>query len=1132
MIPISERQGGDRVQGDRGRTRRTGQLRAALFGLALASCSIEPIGGDAGKGGAGIQITPIERFGTIGVEGGAVSPSSRVYTVSNNGELVLEWAASTQAAWLMVDPGGGSLEPGQSQDLLVQIEANSASGLAAGLWSSTIQVTDLSSGSSELVEVRLTLHSPGRLTVTPATEFDVTGPVGGPFEPSSATYTVRNDGQSEALWEVDTETTWLTIVGAPLGGVLAPGESAPVLVQIDEPVAANLDPGVHPCVIRFFNLSTEIETLVDASVSVENVGDFKVLPFEGYELSGQEGGPFAAAEQTYRLRNDALVALDWSVEASQPWVLFVGPVTGNLAPGEEIELTVQPDLGLVELFDAGEYSATMTFEDVTSSEQWTLPVDLLVTVPGQLELSTPGPPSIAGPQGGPFTPTAQTYSLMNSGGTTLDWVAEIDVPWLTIQGPQGGAALPAIGFEVQVSVVAALAMALPAGVHNAIVRFRDATNLLAIERPVVLTVTSAPALIVLPASAIDFGGEEGGPFLPGEVLLEVRNNGSVQASWVASSLSSWLELPPGLGGVLAPGASATFPVSIGQTGDQLAIGSHEASIEFTVVGSLEPFHECAVRLTVDPDHDESGWTIFTPSVDTRQIYVSASLGSDSNSGLSEALPVRSLEAGRALLRDGYPDWMLLKRGDTWNNSSLSSWRLSGRSANEPMLVGAYGSESLARPLVLTPADGSFITTHSSTPMRFVTFVSLQSRPTSRSLDGGGNGVGLVHENFSNIHFEDLYVSGFGDNVQLRGPSNHQGGLGTAISLYRCVIVDSYRSPSHGQGMLAVSIDGLSVRECIIDHNGWNLGLGVMPTGFKRNVYIQSDCENMDFSRNHCHRSSSDGIQARAGGIVNRNLMVGNPKGFAFGHRNGGQSKVGGATGEARQNAILDSFDLPGSNGGFGISVGNINSGGCVVEDNIIARGGSTAAVGYGLMLTSVNNGYGNEPIENLLVCANVIYATDRPLYINGVPGVNLTNVRIEQNALESSAMGVANGRAGDMLGHTPTTPVDLFFEGNRYSSTRPPHQWFRVGSADVSFQSWSTMHGEQGGTSGGGSWPDPNRTVEGYLDHIEGSTGSTAEDFFARLRLQRKGQWNSDLATTPVINYIRAGFGLTPFEDL
>src|SRR5690606_15193168 len=108
----------------------------------------------------------------------------------------------------------------------------------------------------------------------------------------------------------------------------------------------------------------------------------------------------------YRLRNDGLVALAWSVEASQPWVLFLGPITGNLAPGEEVELTVQPDLGLVELFDAGEYSAVMTFEDLTSSEQWTLPVDLVVTVPGQLELSTPGPLNIAGLQGGPFTPTA------------------------------------------------------------------------------------------------------------------------------------------------------------------------------------------------------------------------------------------------------------------------------------------------------------------------------------------------------------------------------------------------------------------------------------------------------------------------------------------------------------------------------------------------------------------------------------------------------------------------------------------------------------------------------------------------------------------------------------------------------
>ena len=59
----------------------------------------------------------------------------------------------------------------------------------------------------------------------------------------------------------------------------------------------------------------------------------------------------------------------------------------------------------------------------------------------------------------------------------------------------------------------------------------------------------------------------------------------------------------------------------------------------------------------------SGWTNLAPSSDSRIIYVSSVLGADTNSGLSEASPKRTLAAAVSLLRDGYPDWLLLRRGD-------------------------------------------------------------------------------------------------------------------------------------------------------------------------------------------------------------------------------------------------------------------------------------------------------------------------------------------------------------------------------------------------------------------------------------------------------------------------------------
>src|SRR5687768_17006668 len=84
--------------------------------------------------------------------------------------------------------------------------------------------------------------------------------------------------------------------------------------------------------------------------------------------------------------------------------------------------------------------------------------------------------------------------------------------------------------------------------------------------------------------------------------------------------------------------------------------------------------------------DEQGWTTITPSEDSRTIFVSSSLGDDDYSGTSPTFPVRTLRRGYNLLRNGKPDHLLLRTGDTWDET-FPKWRLSGRSADEPIVVG-------------------------------------------------------------------------------------------------------------------------------------------------------------------------------------------------------------------------------------------------------------------------------------------------------------------------------------------------------------------------------------------------------------------------------------------------------------
>jgi len=99
-----------------------------------------------------------------------------------------------------------------------------------------------------------------------------------------------------------------------------------------------------------------------------------------------------------------------------------------------------------------------------------------------------------------------------------------------------------------------------------------------------------------------------------------------------------------------------------------------------------------------PNLDANGWTIINPSADTRKVYVSNSAGNDNNNGLSESTPVKTLEKGKSLLRAGFPDWLLLKKGDTWTNEGFG-WPSNGRSAAEPSVISSYGTG--ARPLLKT-----------------------------------------------------------------------------------------------------------------------------------------------------------------------------------------------------------------------------------------------------------------------------------------------------------------------------------------------------------------------------------------------------------------------------------------------
>jgi len=359
-----------------------------------------------------------------------------------------------------------------------------------------------------------------------------------------------------------------------------------------------------------------------------------------------------------------------------------------------------------------------------------------------------------------------------------------------------------------------------------------------------------------------------------------------------------------------------------------------------------------------------------PPNDARQIHVSSSYGNDSNSG-ARRNPVKSLAAGIALLRHGYPDWLLLRRGDIWNEP-LGQWKKSGRSVVEPMVITSYGS-AFSRPLLLTGTVGG-IYTHGGggSPATIDNLALIGIEFEANKYAGGGDCVGASFlQPASHVLIQDCLFSRYSLNLVFQG----YGGRHTDFCLRKSTIIDAYTIHSiggHSQGLYAYGVDGLMIEDNLFDHNGWNESLqGAEADIYSHNIYIDNDNTLVTVQGNVIARASSHGMQIRCGGVVFRNLFVRNPIALSVG--GGNNPEIGGVMAEVRDNVILDGTDIaPNLPRGWGMWFGNISSG--VVANNIISNG----LFGHQPQALTFagdhkgDNGY-QGGIRNLLVNQNIVF---------------------------------------------------------------------------------------------------------------------------------------------------------------
>lgn len=299
--------------------------------------------------------------------------------------------------------------------------------------------------------------------------------------------------------------------------------------------------------------------------------------------------------------------------------------------------------------------------------------------------------------------------------------------------------------------------------------------------------------------------------------------------------------------------------------------------------------------------DAAGWTRLAPSADSRVIHVS-NAGSDVTGDGTLAKPYATIGRGQMALRNNFPDWLVLKSGDTFNISSPIGWEEGGRSAAEPMVFGSYGDG--ARPIInsgsnhaLTMWGNTFANSNNGYNNIVVKDLHLKANTWSGA-KAGDNPVGIrVDRAGSNLLFENLYVEGYASNVVVQSVGDNP--LGQNVQVRRSVLIDAfakrsndtnwnipgegtnepgYEGGSHAQGLYGSRLNGLLIEENVFDRNGWNPDVeGAERTIFNHNLYIQNNNQpgSVTVRGNIIANGAATGVQLRPGGVIEDNLFIGN-----------------------------------------------------------------------------------------------------------------------------------------------------------------------------------------------------------------------------------------------------------------
>jgi hypothetical protein len=592
------------------------------------------------------------------------------------------------------------------------------------------------------------------------------------------------------------------------------------------------------------------------------------------------------------------------------------------------------------------------------------------------------------------------------------------------------------------------------------------------------------------------------------------------------------------------------------------------------------------RLMMTVSQDANGWTVVTEPAGSKVIYVSSSTGNDSNNGLSPNSPVASLTVAQADAKTDGASEILLQSGDLFTESStnnLSSWNLSGASAQNPFVLSYYYNVNGAnygtggRPMIYAGTTGVAMELLLGASVNNLDVLGIQfdanlrdpTLGTVNPIAGEDKGFEIASPD-TNILLEDCSFSYFGngggDNIDIEGGSS--GGFASNITIRRCVVDNAWdqtipttTNASGGvikgslgkcEGMYCYDVNNLTLSQDTFDHNGWNstyLYLGAEDIGYNHDVYLASTTTNVTVTQCIFADAAYAGLMARGGGTINYNLFVNDAVGCSFGDADGANSTVGGVSGSLIGNVVVG--DRPsgqiyysgsstspfnandyilgaGTAFGQGFVIANTAPGaGVVVSQNIFTQDSQKAKPAITLtMATGTYNPASAVGINDLTITNNIMNGFRQGIQTDGrfVPGGTglyaLNGLTLSDNDyINNSTQEIRHD--GAFAASQESWSGDHFYDPGLAQSA-----WITTNNNQtaIPFATWVANYDIGAKVYATLPYADPTRSAATY-DAVLGGVG-TVSDFIAQATQLSITNFRPVYMAQAAISYIDAGFNI------